>query len=169
MAEAVGPGAVAAAAGRLVLAARPDLLSALRAELEGALGRRVGPVLAEEEDIPWVCAHREGVVAAPEPGGRHATAGRRALDEGRVGAQDCAGAPGHSHEHPRPHDGRARLRGPRLQRPGQGHARRAQLAAGHRVVKTDASSLLRLGQWPARLFTVFIIASVLVETGAGVR
>ena len=39
-------GAVAAAAGRLVLATRPDLLAALRRELDGLLPGRIGPVVA---------------------------------------------------------------------------------------------------------------------------
>src|SRR3954468_20239571 len=46
MAIALHPGEVAAAAGRLVLADRPDLLPALRRELELMLATRVGPVLA---------------------------------------------------------------------------------------------------------------------------
>ena len=46
MAIALHPGEVAAAASRLVLAARPELLPALRGELELMLDTRVGPVLA---------------------------------------------------------------------------------------------------------------------------
>jgi DNA-binding CsgD family transcriptional regulator len=44
-AAALSPGEVAAAAGRLVLASRPELLGVLRRELELALSRRLGPVL----------------------------------------------------------------------------------------------------------------------------
>ena len=46
IADTTSPGAVAAAAGRLVLAGRPELLAALHRELSLALSRRVGPVLA---------------------------------------------------------------------------------------------------------------------------
>lgn len=42
---ALAPGDVAAAAGRLALAPRPELLAALRRELERVLARPVGPVL----------------------------------------------------------------------------------------------------------------------------
>lgn len=44
--SAPGPREVAAAAGRLVLASRPELLAVLRRELELALSRPIGPVLA---------------------------------------------------------------------------------------------------------------------------
>jgi DNA-binding CsgD family transcriptional regulator len=94
LASAPGPGDVAAAAGRLVLASRPELLATLRGELELALSRPVGPILAA---LTPDCPRAPLKVAGPrEATGAELTAlaariGDAAAWTGRarLGGEDC--------------------------------------------------------------------------------
>jgi DNA-binding CsgD family transcriptional regulator len=78
---APGPGAVAAAAGRLVLAARPDLLAALRREIDAVLPGRIGPVFgALTPDCPRAPVKVNG--REPATGAELAELAKRTGDDG---------------------------------------------------------------------------------------